>query len=93
MLVLSRKIEDEIIIDDRITIRVLKVKGNTVRLGISAPSDVEIMRGELPRREVEFTLKSDDEPEPQIRFERHDPPSCSRNRLSEIVSQINAVVR
>lgn len=47
MLVLSRKKDQQIIIDGEITIEVLKVKGNTVRLGISAPKNVKVLRGEL----------------------------------------------
>jgi carbon storage regulator CsrA len=96
MLVLSRKIEDEIIIDENITIRVLRVKGNTVRLGISAPSDVSIMRGELPRREIEFELSTEDveeEPEPEIRFQRFAPQPPRQNRLQELVKQVNRSIR
>ncbi len=47
MLVLSRKKNESIIIDGQIKIEVLKVKGNTIRLGISAPQDVKVLRGEL----------------------------------------------
>ena len=47
MLVLSRKKDQQVIIDGEIKIEVLKVKGNTVRLGISAPSHVKVLRGEL----------------------------------------------
>jgi carbon storage regulator CsrA len=47
MLVLSRKRNEQILIDGNITIEVLQVKGNTVRLGISAPRDVKVLRGEL----------------------------------------------
>ena len=39
MLVLSRKQHQDIVIGDDIKITVLKVKGNTVRLGIEAPRD------------------------------------------------------
>lgn len=96
MLVLSRKIEDEIIIDENITIRVLRVKGNTVRLGISAPSDVNIMRGELPRREVEFELtteEKEEEPETEIRFQRFPPQPPKHNRLQELVKHVNRSIR
>lgn len=97
MLVLSRKIEDEIIIDEKIIVRVLKVKGNTVRLGITAPGDVSIMRGELPRREIEFQIEvesdSDQEPESEIRFERFSPDPPQRNRLTEIAQRINRLNR
>ncbi len=47
MLVLSRKKNETIIIDGRITIEVVQVKGKGVRLGINAPNDVRILRGEL----------------------------------------------
>lgn len=47
MLVLSRKRNEQILIDGHIKIEVLQIKGNTVRLGISAPRDVKVLRGEL----------------------------------------------
>lgn len=47
MLVLSRKVGQEIVIDGNIKVRVLKVKGNTIRVGIEAPPEVHIVRGEL----------------------------------------------
>lgn len=92
MLVLSRKIDDEIIIDENITIRVLRVKGNTVRIGITAPSDVSIMRGELPRREIEFELPistdTTEEPDSEIRFQRYAPEPPKRNRLAELARKV-----
>ncbi len=50
MLVLSRKPEQEIYIGENIKITVLRVKGNTIRLGIDAPRDVHVLRGEIPRK-------------------------------------------
>jgi carbon storage regulator len=47
MLVLARKQGQTIVIDDRIKITVLKVKGSAVRVGIDAPDEVSIRRGEL----------------------------------------------
>ena len=47
MLVLSRKLTEQIRIGDNITISILRVKGNTVRVGIDAPRDVRVVRGEL----------------------------------------------
>ncbi len=48
MLVLSRKLDDEIRLPDvGITIRVLKVKGKAVTIGIAAPKNLRILRGEL----------------------------------------------
>lgn len=47
MLVLSRKENETIKIGDEIEIRILEVKGDTVRIGIEAPKSVDILRGEL----------------------------------------------
>ncbi|HLV10745.1 MAG TPA: carbon storage regulator CsrA [Halanaerobiales bacterium] len=47
MLVLSRKIDEKIIIDDRIEITVVELENGRVRLGIEAPQNMEIVRGEL----------------------------------------------
>lgn len=47
MLVLSRKCNQEIVIGDDIKITVVRVQGNKVRLGVEAPQDVAIIRGEL----------------------------------------------
>lgn len=47
MLVLSRKKNESIVISDNIRIEVLKVSGNTVRIGIQAPREVKVLRGEL----------------------------------------------
>ena len=54
MLVLSRKVGQKIVIGDNITLIVSKVAGNRVTLGIEAPDDVHIMRGELERHQLEF---------------------------------------
>lgn len=47
MLVLSRKVEETIIIDGQIEIQVIRVEGNRVKLGIRAPQSVKILRSEL----------------------------------------------
>ncbi len=47
MLVLSRKEGERIVIGDNITLVVSKVNGNRVTIGIEAPRDVKIVRGEL----------------------------------------------
>ncbi len=47
MLVLSRKAGEKIIIGDGITLSVVEVKGNRVRIAIDAPDQVRILRGEL----------------------------------------------
>jgi len=47
MLVLSRKKNESIIIDDRIKITVIEIRGDKIRLGIEAPRDVPIHRSEV----------------------------------------------
>lgn len=47
MLVLSRKIAETIVVDDRIRIKVLRINRNTISVGIEAPRDVSVWRGEL----------------------------------------------
>jgi carbon storage regulator len=50
MLVLTRKLNESIIIDDGIRITVVGIRGQHVRLGIEAPDSVAIFREELCRR-------------------------------------------
>jgi carbon storage regulator len=59
VLVLSRKAGEEILVPEcGVTVKVIAVQGNKIRLGICAPTEVEVLRGELwergqaiPRRE------------------------------------------
>lgn len=47
MLVLSRKVEESILIGDNIEIKVLDVIGDKVQIGISAPKEITVLRSEL----------------------------------------------
>jgi len=47
MLVLTRKQNEKIRIGDNITITVIRMKGKAVRLGIEAPKNINVLRGEL----------------------------------------------
>jgi carbon storage regulator CsrA len=47
MLVLTRKYQEKVHIGDGITITILRTKGKAVRLGIEAPAEVPVIRGEL----------------------------------------------
>lgn len=47
MLVLSRKKNESIVIDDRIKIVVVEIRGDKVRLGIEAPNEISVHRQEI----------------------------------------------
>ncbi|MBS0388808.1 MAG: carbon storage regulator CsrA [Proteobacteria bacterium] len=50
MLILTRREGESVLIGDEITITVLRVKGNQVRLGVNAPKDVSVQREEISER-------------------------------------------
>ena len=50
MLILTRRVNETLTIGDDVTATVLGVKGNQVRLGISAPKDVSVHREEIYER-------------------------------------------
>ena len=47
MLILSRKIGESIVIDGRITVRIMRLEGDVVKLGIDAPREVPVHRQEV----------------------------------------------
>lgn len=47
MLVLSRKVNESIVINNDITIHVVEIRGNKVRLGVEAPKNVPVHRQEI----------------------------------------------
>lgn len=53
MLVLSRKVMEGVVLSGNIHVQVLSIKRGRVKIGISAPSEVEVLREELRRRERE----------------------------------------
>lgn len=61
MLILTRRVQEAIMIGDNVTVTVLSVKGNQVRLGIDAPKDVEVHREEIYHR-VKAGLPANAEP-------------------------------
>tara|TARA_R110001592_G_scaffold363341_1_gene684431 strand:- start:54805 stop:54984 length:180 start_codon:yes stop_codon:yes gene_type:complete len=50
MLILTRRVGETLIIGDDVSVTVLGVKGNQVRLGVNAPKDVSVHREEIYKR-------------------------------------------
>ena len=63
MLILSRRVGETLMIGDEVTVTVLGVKGNQVRIGVNAPKDVSVHREEIYERikkEQEGTTSSEE---------------------------------
>jgi carbon storage regulator CsrA len=96
MLVLTRKHQEKIRIGEHIVITVLKTKGKTVRLGIEAPSEVPVIRGELSfeGQAVEWQDDaSDGDVEPTAtdtlhvdRVRKHWPPKADRVEAGRVAT-------
>jgi carbon storage regulator len=53
MLVITRKLSEEIIINDEIRVQVVSIRPGRIRLGIDAPSWMSVQRGEIVSKEEE----------------------------------------
>ena len=70
MLMMTRRAGQKIVVGDDITIEVVEVAGNTVRLGVNAPRSVPVYREEIwtaVRTENEAAAAARDLPEPPLR--------------------------
>ena len=56
MLVLSRKVGERIQLGDKITVTLVKIQGNSVRLGIEAPPNMAVVREELTKRATDDSI-------------------------------------
>jgi carbon storage regulator len=50
MLILTRRVGEAVVIDEEVTVTVLGVKGNQVRIGVNAPKSVSVHREEILER-------------------------------------------
>ena len=60
MLILTRRTLEKLIINDNITITILSMKGNQVRIGIDAPKDVTVHREEIHKKIKKIDSQEED---------------------------------
>jgi carbon storage regulator CsrA len=95
MLVLTRKQKESIKIGDSIVITILRVQGQSVRVGIEAPREVRVVRGELTASKPGDADKA--EAEPQVIDFRFSPnsiepdssPRSARGPLASLMATLH----
>jgi len=75
MLVLTRKLQEQIRIGDDIVITVLQVRGQAVRIGIEAPKNIRVLRAELSIGEEVISLPTSSLPTSTLKVELS-PKAC-----------------
>ncbi|MCA1804266.1 MAG: carbon storage regulator CsrA [Xanthomonadaceae bacterium] len=63
MLILTRRVGETLMIGDEVTVTVLGVKGNQVRIGVNAPKDVSVHREEIYER---IKREQDEDASPEV---------------------------
>jgi carbon storage regulator CsrA len=80
MLVLTRKLQEQIKIGDDVVITILQIRGQAVRVGIQAPRSMRVLRAELP----EHTPAA---PEPQVTTAELKPDTPPTARHASMMRQ------
>ncbi len=78
MLILTRKTNEEIKIGPEITVKILSISEGQVKLGFSAPADVEIFRGEIYENVKQVTIEA------SISGNDQKPADLSKLKLNKI---------
>jgi carbon storage regulator len=78
VLVLTRKVEESITIGNQITVTVLDVRGNQVKLGIKAPKNVPVNRTEVFESIINENIRASETP-------------MDLEKLSEIIKTNNSI--
>ncbi len=96
MLVLTRKVDEQILIGDDIKITLIRVRGNSVRIGIEAPRAVRVVRGELGLRDaavdqkMEVEIELDGELDDLAAVFAHPEMQVKRTKPAVVVNRLTA---
>ena len=84
MLILSRKLGESIVIDGRITVRIMRLEGDVVKLGIEAPKEVPVHRQEVYDEMQKNNRAALSDPHPKLPHLKARRASSSPGQLSSI---------
>jgi carbon storage regulator len=77
MLILTRKLNEEIKIGNGITVKIVSISDNTVKIGIDAPQNIQIVRTELYEKVKETTMKA-------VKSIREQPKNMSKLKIKKL---------